>query len=244
MIFRPILLFVLLNLFIQTCSAQAISVVSNQWPPYVDDSVPEKGLAVELVNKALQRKGYQMTLHVYNWQRALEGVEIGVFDATCAIWKSAEREQNLLYSEPYLTNTISFLKKKNTVIDYHSLNDLQGFVIGVLRDYAYDESFNRSRGLIKIPANFIVQNLQKLNNGSIDLTLGDERAINHALQQYLPMSGPSFEFIKPALAYKKLYMAVSKSNPAAQTIIADFNQAIKEMQQDGSYDRIISKYKN
>jgi polar amino acid transport system substrate-binding protein len=68
------------------------------------DSIPEKGLAVELVNKALQRKGYQPTLHIYNWQRALEGVEIGVFDATCAIWKTAERERDLLYSEPYLTN--------------------------------------------------------------------------------------------------------------------------------------------
>ena len=110
MILRPILLLVLLNLFIPLCSAQTISIVSSQWPPYVDDSIPEKGLAVELVNKALQRKGYQPTLHIYNWQRALEGVEIGVFDATCAIWKTAERERDLLYSEPYLTNTISFIK--------------------------------------------------------------------------------------------------------------------------------------
>ncbi|MBT4146451.1 MAG: transporter substrate-binding domain-containing protein, partial [Gammaproteobacteria bacterium] len=106
MILRAILLLVLLNLFVPLCSAQAISVVSSQWPPYVDDSMPGKGLAVELVNKALQRKGYQPTLHIYNWQRALEGVEIGVFDATCAIWKTAERERDLLYSEPYLTNTI------------------------------------------------------------------------------------------------------------------------------------------
>ena len=242
MTLRPILLLVFLNLFMQTCAAQAISIVSNQWPPYVDEAVPEKGLAVELVTKALQRKDYQTTLHIYNWQRALEGVEIGVFDATCAIWKTAKREQSLLFSEPYLTNTISFLKKKSTTVDYHSLDDLRGFVIGVLRGYAYDETFNRSRGLIKIPENFIVQNLQKLNNGTIDLTLGDERAINYAIQKYLPVHSYSFEFIKPALAYKKLYMAVSKSNPAAQTIIDDFNQAIKEMQQDGSYDQIVSKY--
>jgi hypothetical protein len=30
-----------------------------------------------------------------SWSRALEGVEIGVFDATCAIWKTPEREQGL-----------------------------------------------------------------------------------------------------------------------------------------------------
>ncbi|OQK17099.1 hypothetical protein AU255_04150 [Methyloprofundus sedimenti] len=243
MILRPLLLLILLNLFIQSCSAQAISIVSSQWAPYVDDSLQRKGLAVELVDKALQRKGYQPTLHIYNWKRALEGVEIGVFDATCAIWKTPERERYLVYSEPYLTNTISFIKKKNLPIEYHSLADLQGLIIGVVRNYAYDESFNNARGLIKIPENFIVQNLQKLNNGTIDLTLGDERAINYMLEKFLPKHVDSFEFIKPALTSKKLYLAVSRSNKAAQTIIEDFNQAIKEMQQDGSYDQIVSKYK-
>ena len=174
MMLRPILFFVLLSLYPQVSMAQVIRIVSSQWPPYVDNSMPEKGLAVELVNKALERKGYQPTLQVYHWRRALEGVEIGVFDATCAIWKTAEREKTLLYSEPYLENTISFLKKKGNKIKHQKLSDLQGLVIGTLRDYAYDNAFNESTALIKIPANFIVQNLQKLNKGAIDLTLGVE----------------------------------------------------------------------
>lgn len=243
MTYRPVLLlFLLLNLVVQACPAQTISMVSNQWPPYVDDAAPEKGLAVELVTKALQRKGYQSRLHIDSWQRALEGVQIGVFDATCAIWKTVKREQTLLFSEPYLTNKISFIKKKSLTVDYTHFTDLTGFIIGTLRDYAYDEKFTQSRALIKIPANHIIQNLQKLNQGSIDLTVGDERAIKYALQQYLPRHANSFEFLAPPLAYKKLYLAVSKSNKAAQTIIDDFNQAINEMKQDGSYDQIISKY--
>ncbi|NOQ14643.1 MAG: transporter substrate-binding domain-containing protein [Methyloprofundus sp.] len=242
MTYRPALLLLFLNLLIQTCAAQSLNIVSSQWPPYVDDAAADKGLAVELVNKALQRKGYQPRLHIDNWQRALEGVQIGVFDATCAIWKTAEREQDLLFSEPYLNNKISFIKKKNLSVEYTHFTDLTGFIIGVVRDYAYNESFTQSRALIKIPANHIIQNLHKLNQGSIDLTVGDELAIKYALQQYLPMHANSFEFLAPALAYKKLYLAVSKSNKAAQTIIDDFNQAIKEMKHDGSYDQIVSKY--
>ncbi|WP_428353025.1 hypothetical protein [Methyloprofundus sp.] len=38
-------------------------------------------------------------------------------------------------------------------------------------------------------------------------------------------------------------LAVSRSNKNAQTIIDDFNQAIIEMQQDGSYDQIVGQYK-
>lgn len=241
--YRPALLFfIVLNLLTQTCTAQAIKMVSNQWPPYVDDAAPKKGLAVELVNQALQRKGYQPSLHIDNWPRALEGVRIGVFDATCAIWKSAEREQDLLFSEPYLSNKISFIKKKSLTVEYAHYTDLTGFVIGILRDYAYNEQFTQSRALIKIPANHIIQNLQKLNNDSIDLTLGDERAIRYALQKFLPLHASSFEFLNPPLSYKKLYFAVSKSNKAAQTIINDFNLAIMEMKKDGSYDQIVSQY--
>ena len=126
MTYRPaLLLFLLLNLFAQTCSAQTtINMVTNQWPPYVDDSAPEKGLAVELVTKALQRKGYQSRIHIDSWPRALEGVKIGVFDATCAIWKTAAREQDLLFSDAYLDNKISFIKKKSLTVEYSHLSDL------------------------------------------------------------------------------------------------------------------------
>ncbi len=241
--YRPTLLFTLLLMcFMPLVIAQPIKIASNQWPPYVDNAAPEKGLAVELVFKALQKKGYQPSLHIDNWRRALEGVELGVFDASCATWKTAEREQNLLFSEAYLDNKISFIKKKTLSIDYSQLNDLTGYIIGIIPDYAYSEQFNRSRALIKIPANHLIQNLQKLNQGTIDLTLDDERTIKYTLQQYLPTHTGSFEFLTPPLAIKKLYLAVSKENKAAQTIINDFNQAIKEMQLDGSYAQIVNKY--
>ncbi len=242
MINRLLLLCIFSFFTTKAIATNNINIVSSQWPPYVDDSLPGKGLAFELVNQALQRKGYQPRLNIDSWPRALEGVQIGVFDATCAIWKTAAREHYLLFSQPYLTNKISFIKKKSLEVEYTQLSDLKGFIIGTVRDYAYNDAFNRTRTLMKVPDNFIIQNLQKLHSGNIDLTLGDERAIHYALQKVLPTQANTFEFISPALEYKKLYLAVSKTNKNAQAIIDDFNQAIIEMQQDGSYDQIVSQY--
>jgi hypothetical protein len=70
-----------------------------------------------------------------------------------------------------------------------------------------------------------------------DCAGGIEDTYFHAFQGALPV------ITKPALTFKKLYLAVSRSNKNAQTIINDFNQAIAEMQQDGSYDQIVSHYK-
>jgi polar amino acid transport system substrate-binding protein len=238
-----LLLFVLVGSFFAPIGfAQTINIVSSQWSPYVDDSMQDRGLAAELVTTALKRKGYKSTLSLDSWQRALEGVRLGVFDANCAIWKTEDRERDLLYSEPYLENKISFIKRKSLQLNYQQLDDLKGYMIGVVRDYAYGEQFTQSRDLIKVPANHIVQNLQKLEAGSIELTLGDERAINYKLQQFFPTESTSFEFVEPPLTYKNLYFAVSRSNKAAAQIIRDFNQSIEEMKQDGSYYQIIDKY--
>ncbi|NOQ64272.1 MAG: transporter substrate-binding domain-containing protein [Methyloprofundus sp.] len=217
-------------------------MVADQWPPYIDNNAAHKGLAAELVIAALQRKGYQSNLRIDNWQRALEGVQIGIYDIACAIWKTTAREQDLLFSQPYLENKISFIKKKGLKVNYQHFTDLTDFIIGVQRGYAYDEAFMRSRALLKVPANHLIQNLQKLSQGSIDLTVGDQRAIKFSLQQFMPTHANEFEFLEPPLAQKKLYIAVSKTNPAAQTIINDFNLAIKEMQQDGSYAKILNQY--
>ena len=238
-----LLLFVLMGSFFAPIGfAQTINMVSSQWSPYVDDSMQDRGLAVELVTKALERKGYKSTLSIDSWQRALEGVRLGVFDASCAIWKTADREQDLLYSEPYLENKISFIKKKSLRLNYQRLGDLRGYMIGVVRDYAYGDEFTQSRNLIKIPANHIVQNLQKLEAGSIELTLGDERAIHYKLKQFFPKEATTFEFVEPPLTYKNLYFAVSRTNKSASKIISDFNQSIEEMKQDGSYYQIVDKY--
>jgi len=236
--------FLLLSLISVTSHAQTLRMVSSHWPPYIDNTLAEQGLAAELVTKALQKKGYASTLAMDSWPRALEGVQIGVFDATCAIWKSPERERDLLFSEPFIDNNISFLKKKNTKADYQQLSDLKGFIIGVLRGYAYNDEFTHSSGLMKVPANYMIQNLQKLNQDSIDLVVGDTRVVQHALKQYLPKQVNAFEFISPPLEIKGLYFAVSKGNKDATTIIADFNTAINEMKLDGSYQEITSKYKH
>ena len=54
-------------------SAGSLRVVANQWPPYVDQSMPQKGMAMEIVEAAFKRAGYQQTIRIETWIRALEG---------------------------------------------------------------------------------------------------------------------------------------------------------------------------
>jgi polar amino acid transport system substrate-binding protein len=235
----------ILVLFLLNCSigyAGNLSVVVNTWPPYVGKALPGKGMAMQIVTSALHRKGHQTTITIESWTRTLEGIDVGVFDVVGAIWKTPEREKWLLFSEPYLQNNIKFIKKKSLVLNYQSLEDLTGYVIGIVKNYAYDEAFIQSQILIKIPQNHIIQNLTKLREDVIDVTLGDERAIIFELNQYMHGQVADYEFLRKPLSKQGLHIAVSRRNPAAQQIIADFNQAIAEMKADGSLEKFLAQY--
>lgn len=222
--------------------AGSLRVVANQWPPYVDQSMPQKGMAIEIVEAAFKRAGYQHTIRIETWTRALEGLEIGIYDVAGAVWKTPEREKILIFSDPYWINQIKFIKKKGLKADFNNLGNLSGYLIGTLRDYAYDEAFVNSKTLIKIPQNHMIQNLLKLRQGDIDITLGDENAIRYELNQYMKGSISEFEFLQKPLASRGLHIAVSKQNTKAAKIIADFNQVIRAMKADGSFDTIVKKY--
>ena len=240
---RLFLVVLLVAGFAGQVSSAALTIVASQWPPYVDQSMAKNGLAMEIVFSAFERAGYQPDIRIETWPRALEGLEIGIYDVVGTVWKTPEREELLVFSDPYWINQIRFIKKKNLEVRYDNLDDLSGYVIGTIKDYAYGEEFVSSRTLIKIPQNHIIQNLSKLHEGDIDLTLGDEISIRYELNQYMKSSISEFEFLEKPLARRDLYIAVSKQNPRAEQIVSDFNRALLEMKRDGSFDAIAKKYK-
>jgi len=221
-----------------------LSVVhSGTWPPYADEGLPQQGLALDLVTTALQRAGHQTEVRVDSLDRILEGGKIGVYDVFATPWYSDERNEFLEFSEPYLESRIRFIKRKDKQIEFNSLRDLKGMMIGVVRDYAYDDGFNASRDLIKISERNLVQNLLKLTQNRLDLTLDDELVLTYEINRYMPSSMKELEMLPRPLAVRGVHIGVSRENPAHAQIVADFDKAIVEMKKDGTYDRIVAKHK-
>lgn len=214
----------------------------EHWPPYQDRYQQNHGVAAEIVVTALQRAGYRTSGRFDNWSNTLQGTGIGVLDVIVAGWYSDRRNEQFAYSEPYLYNRITFIKRKGKNHHYNSLNDLRGVLIGTVSQYAYGKEFDESNLLIKLPANHVIQNLSLLQQGKIDLTLDDELVLRHQLQTYMPGTSDQFEFLPKALTTRGLHMLVSRKRADHDEIVTAFNEAIAEMKQDGSFDRIVKKY--
>ena len=232
-------------LFLLFCSPllAALTIVAKEEAPYVGNNLPGKGLSMEIIQTAFTRAGYETSLAFETWPRAYEGATIGVYDVLGSIWKTDARSQDFIFSEPYLYHQIKFVKKKSRAdIKFRVLDDLNGLIIGTLKDYAYGNLFLNSRQIIKIPQNNLLQTLSLLGQDRVDLAVGDVRKINYELKNFMPHNIGKFEFIPKSLIRRGTHIAVSRSNPKHEEIVNRFNKALQEMQTDGTYDSIVKKH--
>ncbi len=216
----------------------------EHWPPYMDRFHEDHGAAAELVMTALHRAGYQFSINYDNWSHTLQGTELGVFDIIVAGWYTEPRTSQFVYSKPYLYNRISFIKRKDDNIQFNSLADLRGELIGTVNKYAYGEEFDRSNLLIKLPVNHLVQNLSLLQQGKIDLTLDDELVIRHQLRTYMPGTADQFAFLEKPVTVRGLHILVSRKRDDHEKIVADFDRVVQEMRLDGSFEKVLQKYES
>jgi len=227
---------------IASVKAETLRIVAEHWPPYVDESAPQQGLAIDLITTALVRAQYDYKIDYEPWPRALEGGKIGVYDLIANIWYSDERARDLDYSDPYLINDMRLIKRKDSPIKFKTLADLSGLVVGVVKDYAYPKEFAAAQNFAKVSNSELLPAIGELAQGQYDLVVGDLNAINYVLLKFLPIESEHLEILPQSVGFSKLYVAVSKANHKHAEIIKAFNEALRSMQQDGTYQTIIESH--
>ena len=245
LVYRIAGLFIGVAVCSHTAMARDINVVhSGNWPPYADENLPGQGLAIDLVTTALKRIGYSPQVKTASLPQILEGSKTGVYDVFATPWYTMDRDQYLDFSQPYLQSSINFIKRTDTPFEYTGFDDLEGMTVGVIKNYAYDEDFSDSAAIEKISASSLTENLRKLVEKEVDLSLDDERVLRYTLSQSMPRSMATLEILSKPLAVRGINIGVSRKNPDHAKIVASFNETIAEMKRDGTYDRIIQKHKN
>lgn len=228
---------------IVNAESKPLKVAGSVWPPFIVDKGAEKGAATALVAEILKRAGYETNISIETWPRTLEGTSAGIYDVIISAWYTKEREKHFQYTDPYFVNTIQFVKRKSIPIEFRNYQDLKGLVIGVVNGYAYGDEFDQAQGILKLPSNHLIQNLLKLQQGRIDLTLGDKWVVRHELTEYFPTAIKDFEFLGKPVATRPLHAAVSRNHPEHEKIVKAFNKALKSMKEDGTYEKILDVYR-
>lgn len=218
---------------------QSIQLVSDIWPPFTDEE-GKTAFALDLVEEALKRSGIKADISIKDWSVALKGIKEGDFDGSAAIWKTAERQQWMLYSEAFLENRLILVGRTGTNVSAKSLSELNGKKIGLAGGYAYGPEVDSLKGVEIILGVNDQDNLKKLLEGEIDYMLVDDLLIEYLLTYQRKDVEAYLEIGQKPMLSRTLHFAVRQDIEQADYFVEQFNKQILAMVGDGTYNRILN----
>ncbi len=224
------------------CAADTFTAAADAYPPYVDPKNPTGGLAMEIIQAAYKTQGHQVTLVYMPWARAEASVAAGTYDLLPDVWHTDARAHIFLFSKPYASSSIRFIKRRADGFEYTGLNSLRGKKVGVVRGYGYGAAFAESAGFVREPATDLMDNLHKLLYQRIDLTLEDEIVARATIAAEDPSTLAQLEFVGPPLSSNPLHISASLRNPRHREIVKAFNRGLAVIRANGTLKEIFKKY--
>ena len=223
-----------------TLSAQAprtLSLVSTAWTPFTN-APGQPRFALDLVEAALGRIKRASTTTIVSPAQFTSSLISGKFDGSGAAWKDAERERELLFSEPYLENRLVLVGRFGADVSAKTLADLKGRRVAIVEGYAYGDAVEKS-GAVFVRAASEEESLSLLLKLAVDFTLMDDLVIEYIVRNYPKESATRLQIGSTPLITRELYLALRKNLPDAATIIAGFNAQLRGMVADRTYHRLL-----
>ncbi|MBF0468344.1 MAG: transporter substrate-binding domain-containing protein [Desulfamplus sp.] len=231
-------------LFPTLCTAEEKNIVAaaDPWPPFVDPSDIKEGLSLVIIRAAYKTQGYTVKMEYVPWARAEAMVNIGKYDILPDVWMTQKRKETMLFSQPYASNTIKFIKSVDDPFEYNGLESLRGKRIGTVRGYGYGDKFLASTDFIREEVVDFMTNIRKLVAKRIDLTLEDEIVARVAVAKSEPSLLTEIKFTENGLSSNNLHISSGLANPRNKEIIEAFNKGLAEIKASGEFNRLFEIY--
>ncbi|WP_320008773.1 transporter substrate-binding domain-containing protein [Maridesulfovibrio sp.] len=227
-------------------TAKKYTFVSLAYAPYSYHSNSTlKGLDVELLQECFRRMGEDLKILLVPWKRALYMGMNGQADGVFSILYTSKRGRKFFYSSPVRTETMALYVCSNSTLEFNGdLHKLKGLQLGVVRNFSYGEKFDRFVKNEVSPENIEISvspemSVTKLLRGRFDVMVGDKISTMGAINK-LGVQGQLRQLGEP-ISINPIYVAFSKRHGLLK-LRDRFNAAFESMYEDGTWERIMSKY--
>ncbi len=216
-----------------------VHLAVGDWPPYIDQSLPHQGLLAQIARAALSEQGLQVKWHFMDWNQALAQARAGQIDASLGWSRNAEREKDLLFSDPVSYATLVFFHSEKKAFSWDSMSDLSHLRIAIVEGYNYGERFEHARreGTLKLTVYATEQQaIEALISGKVDLFPSDVQVGKAMLMQ--AGAGQGFVADEHPLQQLALHL-VAKPSASANELMKRFNAGLQSLQSTGRYSRMV-----
>lgn len=235
------LLFLFPIFAVNSINADTIKIVSDTaYAPFEfkDADQVYKGIDVDIINQVAQIKGWDIDMTFPGFDAAVNAVQAGQADAIMAgMTKTKDREKVFTMSDTYYdTKVVIATTKANTISDY---SQLKGKTVGVKNGTAAQRFLEK----IKDKYGFTIKTFDtgdlmynSLSAGTVDAAMDDKPVIEYAINK-----GQDLKISMDGEAVGSFAFGVKKGSKY-EYLITEFNEALSQMKEDGSLEKIIQSW--
>jgi two-component system, sensor histidine kinase and response regulator len=158
----------------------------TDWPPfnYVENRMP-RGLSVEYMNLLGQKTGIKIEyISGPSWNEFLLMIKKKELDVMLNIVKTEDRQQYILYTEPYIQNPNVIASRKDN--KFESINELAGKKVAFPKGFFYEEVLTKHYPqIIRMPVAGTLESLKAVSFGKADAALGELAVLHHLMNTHL-----------------------------------------------------------
>jgi polar amino acid transport system substrate-binding protein len=233
-------------IFVWHASARAESITlygNSEQPPkaWLDNGTP-RGFAVEASIEVLKRAGFDVTVSLLPFARAMQQTTEG--NIMTGVFYSAERAKLYDYSDPLVFDDVAIIVAKGKEFPFEKPADLIGKKIGLQGSFFYGDDFAAILPQLSTDGDTSPSlRLKKLAAGRVDVALinpGRTAFLNSAKEAEL--SPDAFTALPKPLAKLANHLVVGKNVAGGRDVLARVNKAIAASSADGALAKIMAKY--
>ncbi|SDF78429.1 amino acid ABC transporter substrate-binding protein, PAAT family [Limimonas halophila] len=227
-----------------SAKAATIELTTVNWAPFYGESLEKGGPVAALAKAAAKEVGHTVTVEFLPWKRAMAMAKRGEKDGMLGAYYTEERDKAFHFTEEsFYTVKVGLIADESLgVTSYGSLKDLTQYTIGYQQGWAYPEKFDNADFLEKDPAPNQTASVKKLVHGRVDMVAMSHGIFRNELDKLPNASLDDYVFLEPLLMEGTLHMAISNNAENAAQLARDLDAGLEAIRENGTYERIISKY--
>lgn len=227
-----------------------VTVVTGDWPPYVDQTAPGGGILAEVLSAALAGMGHRADYRYVPFYLALDVARHDGVAGTFPWFRTAEREADWVYGEEALFAVEYVFFVRRAALDRAGLDpaaldspgDLAALRFGGVRGYAYPPAVERRIAPARrYPSE--VAAFEALLDGKVDVLQSDRRVGMHLVTGPLADRRQQVEVLdRGALASRQpVYFLAARDRPGAEAFVARLDGELRRLKRAGFLAEVLGR---
>ncbi|TXD97076.1 transporter substrate-binding domain-containing protein [Psychrobacter frigidicola] len=196
------------------------------------------GFDVDIANALCADMNVTCEITAQDWDGIIPGLKAGKYDAIVAAMSvTPERAQQVSFTEPYFSNTLVFLAKKDSPFDPSNDSDINAHSIAAQRATISSQWFEKAYPKANMKLYDTLSNaFLDLGSGRVDAMISDKLP---ALQWLGSPSGSNYRLKGDEIDINDNFAIAVRPGDDLQ---AKINQSLANIKANGTYDKINQQY--